>query len=79
MSEEKFMFDCELCGRPYQMGPHRYDGKRIPRYDISVCGSCYKTNWDGWGPKAESPILAHLERKGLPIPPRNEKGWLPRD
>jgi len=79
MAKEKFMSRCFLCGREYQMGPHKYDGKYIPRYEMSVCMSCYEGNWDGWSPGCEEIIIAHLKQKGLPIPERNVKGWLPRD
>ena len=61
------------------MGPHRYDGKYIPRYQISVCSGCWSGNWDGWGPLHEPMIVAHAQEKGLTLPPRNQKGWLPRD
>ena len=37
MSDEKFMTSCELCGKSFRFGPHIYDGKVIPRYEITVC------------------------------------------
>jgi hypothetical protein len=79
MDDIKFMQTCQLCSSSYQMGPHRYDGKHIARYKLDVCGSCYSANWDGWGPNQERIILAHLEQKGIEVPNRNEKGWLPRN
>jgi hypothetical protein len=79
MDDVRFMKTCSLCNMPYQYGPHRYDGKHIPRYDLDVCTGCYKANEDGWSPAHEKKILKHLEEKGLPRPERNEKGWLPRD
>jgi hypothetical protein len=36
-------------------------------------------NWDGWAPHHECVLLEHLEKKGLPVPQRNEKGLLPRN
>ncbi|MGI0134547.1 MAG: hypothetical protein ACREBW_06290, partial [Candidatus Micrarchaeaceae archaeon] len=26
MTKEKFVFNCAVCGNPYQHGPHRYEG-----------------------------------------------------
>jgi hypothetical protein len=79
MVSDKFMFRCDLCGNEYQMGPHRYDGKQVPRYDIGVCMSCYESNWDGWNPRYEEFLISHLKEKSLPIPGKNKKGWFPRD
>jgi len=79
MSEDKIMYQCFFCNSKYQMGPHLYDGKYISRYKIGVCMNCYRGNWDGWAPHYETKLIAHLHDKGLPIPERNEKGWLPRD
>jgi len=78
MAEEKIMQRCFMCGSEYQFGPHRYDGKYISRYQISVCRSCYDSNWDGWA-HYEPRLVAHLKANNLPIPARNEKGWLPRE
>jgi hypothetical protein len=80
MTEEKFMFKCDVCGMSYQHGPHRYEGRRLQLYrDIFCCDSCWRGNWDGWAPHYEKALLAHLKQKGLPVPERNAKGWLPRD
>jgi len=79
MSNQKFMYRCDLCGSEFQMGAHRYDGKRVPRYDIVVCMSCYKANWDGWNPGYEEFLVSHLKEKALPIPVKNAKGLFPRD
>ena len=68
-----------MCGRQFQMGPHRYDGKFISRYQISVCRACYEGNWDGWAPHWEQHLVAHLKKNKLQIPEPNAKGWLPRD
>jgi hypothetical protein len=73
------MVKCEVCTSSFQFGPHLYDGKHIPAYGISVCSGCYAGNWDGWAPQFEEAVTVHLRAKGLPIPKRNAKGWLPRD
>lgn len=79
MTLEKIMCSCSLCGNHFQFGPHRYDGKHISRYQITVCMSCWNGNWDGWAPHLEERLIAHLQQKGIPIPERNAKGWLPRE
>jgi hypothetical protein len=78
--DKRFTLNCFACGEEFQMGLHSvYEGKFVQRYDITVCDSCYKGNWDGWHPKLEQSLIDHLEERGLPIPERNEQGWLPRD
>ena len=79
MAEPKVLYTCDACGSQYQFGPHIYDGKHIDAYGINVCSGCYQGNWDGWAPHFEEAVTRHLRAKGLPIPPRNAKGWLPRD
>lgn len=76
--KDKFMTKCDCCGTEFQYGPHKYDGEYIPRYQITVCMSCYDGNWDGWAPQ-DKWLIKHLESKNLPIPKRNRKGCLPRD
>lgn len=79
MTEPKFMCRCDTCGGQFQFGPHIYDGKHIDAYGITVCMGCYRGNWDGWAPHYEPVITRNLKEHGLPLPKRNEKGWLPRD
>jgi hypothetical protein len=78
-NEDRILKNCFLCGSKYQLGPHRYDGKFVPRYKFAVCMRCYKGNWDGWAPHYEDKIIDHLNNNAIPIPERNDKGWLPRD
>lgn len=79
MLNEKFIFDCHICGSKYQHGPHICQGHRLELYgDIICCDTCWKGNWDGWNQDRELTLLNHLKAKGLPIPPRNSKGFLPR-
>jgi hypothetical protein len=70
---------CFSCGTSFVFGMNQYDGSYVPRYKISVCRSCYQSNWDGWSPGVEAKLRPHLAAAGLPIPDRNAKGWLPRD
>lgn len=79
MADDKLMFKCDVCGMSYQHGLHRYEGHRLQLYgDLFCCDSCWRANWDGWAPHYEAALLAHLKQKGLPVPKRNAKGWLPR-
>lgn len=73
------MVRCATCGREFQMGPGRYEGRHVPRYQVDVCETCYSGNLDGWAPHFEDKLLAVLREKKLPIPERNAKGWLPRE
>ena len=79
MEDFKCMKQCFLCSQQFQYGPHLYDGEYIPAYKIVVCMICYKANHDGWASHYEEKIISHLKEKGLPIPDRQEKGYLPRD
>lgn len=79
MERHDLFFKCQLCGRKYQMGAHKYDGKHIPKYKLDVCTTCYDGNWDGWAPHYEKTILQHLEENKLSPPERNSQGLLPRD
>ncbi len=74
----KIMIRCDLCGTEFQMGPHRYDGKWISRYQMSMCRSCFSGNWDGIGPVFEPVFVRHLESHGIDLPERNAQGWFPR-
>lgn len=79
MIETKCMVKCPVCGNQFQFGPHKYDGKHLDRYEMTVCRLCYDVNWDGWGPAREAAILDHLREKGIPVPDRNQEGLLPRE
>jgi len=79
MQNQKCMYNCDICGAQFQFGPHIYDGRYIASYQITVCKSCWDGNWDGWGAGAEPKLISHLEKRGTPVPKRNEKGWLPRE
>lgn len=80
MTNEKFMFKYDVCGASYQHGPHRYDGHKLNLYGgLFACDTCWQSNHDGWAPHFEKKLLAHLKEKGLPVPQKNAKGFLPRD
>ena len=74
------MIPCPICGNSFQNGPQRYEDHRLHLYgDLYCCNTCWELNWDGWGPAREETVLRHLKEHNLPIPERNEKGWLPRN
>jgi hypothetical protein len=79
MPSDKIMFTCPVCGQQFQFGPHRYAGTHIRTYDMTVCETCYRGNWDGWQPDRETWLLDRLKSKSLPIPKRNARGLLPRE
>lgn len=61
------------------MGPGKYEGKHVPKYQFTVCKTCYEGNWDGWSPTYEKQIISYLNENAIPIPERNSKGLLPRN
>ncbi len=78
MNQDQKKYVCAICGDKFQMSNGIYDGEYISRYQIQVCRICYSSNYDGWGPAADEILVSHIKAKGLPIPARNAKGWLPR-
>jgi hypothetical protein len=71
-------YPCFTCGGSFCFGPHIYEGHHIDAYKINVYSVCWNGNWDGWVPRYERKILAHLAENGLPVPARNAAGYLPR-
>lgn len=74
-TEPKFTCECFLCKSHFQFGPHVYDGRRIPRWDIMVCRRCYDGNWDGIVLESHPQLEKHLNALGIGVH-LNEKGWL---
>jgi hypothetical protein len=79
MALPKIKVKCLLCDAEFQMGPDMYGGHWIPRYKMHVCSSCYQSNWDGYANQYDARILANLKSEQLDVPPRNSRGYLPRD
>lgn len=79
MSSQPILMKCPTCGFEFQFGPHRYDGKYLRAYQLTVCMSCYRANHDGWAPHLEPSIAAVLTARGLELPARNENDLLPRE
>ena len=70
---------CDICGKTYYQGKGYYPLRKVEGYGLFCCDICFDSNWDGWNPNHEAKILAHLKANGIEPPPRNEKGWLPRE
>jgi hypothetical protein len=71
------MIQCGLCGTSFPFGPHRYDGKYLPHYELHVCRTCLDSNWDGIASHHEEKLVAHLKNRGIPLPARNANGGYP--
>lgn len=63
---------CYLClGAPAQ--------RTIAGYGFGCCEACYKRAESGWAKHHEPSLYKAMERQGLLIPDRNERGLLPRE
>ena len=69
---------CGMCGNSYNYGHGQYELRKVQGYALWVCTGCWEANWDGWNPRHDADILAHLDREGLPVPPRLANGLFPR-
>jgi hypothetical protein len=78
MMQSPVILACDVCDRKIEHGPHKYEGRSILSYDMLVCEPCWQDNWDGWAPARQFRVLEHLANKGIAVPPRNAKGWIPR-
>jgi hypothetical protein len=72
------METCFFCNKDFQHGNHIYDGEFIRSYDVIACKKCWDGNWDGWVGRNAERLIEHLKSKNIPVPERNEKGWIPR-
>jgi hypothetical protein len=72
---DKIFYDCFLCQRPFQFGPHVYNGRHIAAWDVQICESCLRGNWDGIVPAQHPRLIQHLKDKGIPIT-LSASGWL---
>jgi hypothetical protein len=71
----KTFYDCFLCKRPFQFGPHVYKGRHIAAWGIQLCEVCLRSNWDGIVLEGHPQLEQHLKDKGIPIR-LNGRGWL---
>lgn len=75
MDNQKIYYDCILCERPFQFGPHIYDGRHISAWDVEICQRCIRSNWDGIVTSDHPRLVEHLNKQGVQIK-LNPKGWL---
>jgi hypothetical protein len=75
MDGDKIMYDCILCGLPFQFGPHVYKGRHIKAWDAEICDGCIAANWDGIMVENHPNLVEHLKAKGVQIA-LNPMGWL---
>ena len=66
---------CDVCGNWIPLPKLQHNST----YDIMVCPICHDTNEAGWAPVREGAVTQRLIEQGLPLPPRNDRGWLPRE
>jgi hypothetical protein len=63
----KFMYDCGLCGLPFQFGPHVYMGQSVNAWEIMVCRNCIQGNHDGIVEAAHPHLIEHLNERGIEV------------
>ena len=61
---------CDTCQNQYQDGPEMSEGHVIPSYGITVCPSCWTSDWDGWPPHYE----ATHSKPSIKIDSRSQQG-----
>ena len=75
MTEPPGIETCFLCGRRFQFGFGRYDGRLIRRWNIMVCNPCWRENPDGIVPASVPHLIEHLKCKGIAVG-YNKNGWI---
>lgn len=67
--------ECDMCGREFQFGPHRYAGHRIPAWDAMACDGCLDRYDSTIVPGSYPRLEAHLKRRGIK-PEMDSSGWI---
>lgn len=62
---------CDLCDQTGFGRVSTYTNK------VFFCQSCRQIHWDGVGPVYEERFIIALEKAGVSLPSRNDKGWFP--
>ncbi|HEX3723307.1 MAG TPA: hypothetical protein VHV31_10975 [Nitrolancea sp.] len=63
----KIMVPCGLCHREFQFGPHRYVGRWVRSWGISICDMCESANHDGIVPQQHPDLVRRLTDEGVPL------------
>lgn len=66
---------CPMCRRNVRDNRFTF----VETYQIWVCKRCYRANTDGWSIRCERVLVEHMRRIKMPLPRRNQSGWLPRE
>ncbi len=48
---------CMLCEHPFLFGPHVYDGRLIPAWDLQFCNDCLGKHMDGIVPQSYPKLM----------------------
>ncbi|WP_375209110.1 hypothetical protein [Hyphomonas jannaschiana] len=75
MSEFKNFERCALCGQQTRFGPHVYEGRPIPLWNVFLCNICDSSNHDGIVPHMHPKFIGELKASGAPMM-LNEDGFL---
>jgi hypothetical protein len=67
--------DCFLCKGKFAFGPHVYRGDKVHEWDIWVCHTCRRGNYDGIVPLRYPHLVAHLKERGIETRLTSE-GWI---
>lgn len=75
MQNQQYIVQCILCksGLPY--GGHRYEGRYVCAWQVSICNGCEQANADGIVPGSHADLLGQLEKLGVDVR-LNERGWI---
>ncbi len=63
----KVMIPCELCGREFQFGPHRYAGRKVVSWNIMICETCDQMNHDGLDPHRHPELMRRLQAERVAL------------
>lgn len=69
-------YQCCVCERSFQFGPHVYAGRRIPGWhDSMICKECDRSNREGVVPDTHPRLVQRLKALKVRII-LNEEGWI---
>ena len=75
-NNHKILIECLLCKHPFQFGPHRYEGRHIGSWEMSLCDICLSSNQDGIIADHHPQLVEHLQFHGKTFT-LDEKGRIP--
>jgi hypothetical protein len=64
MSEPTIRYQCFVCDRTFQYGPHLYEGRVVQGWDRKmICNRCEDSNWDGIVPSEG--LIGKFRKEGI--------------